>query len=124
MGVGDKPFALGHVKVQRVSARAVLVKLSAKKAPPEVIAIERENSDKLELWVPHSQLHADSEIQYDYENAEISRWQGQLIITSWLAHERGYLSDDAYFESEIEDAYNPDPWADEDAWAFRYDRDD
>lgn len=42
------------------------------------------NIDGDEIWIPHSQVHDDSEVFDAEENAE-----GTLVITAWLAEQKG-----------------------------------
>lgn len=42
--------------------------------------------DGEEVWIPHSQIHADSEVFDDKDNSV-----GQLVISTWIAEKKGLL---------------------------------
>lgn len=60
--------SVGHVEVVHTTAKALLVELEGGK---------RE-------WFPLSQIHPDSEVYSDQKS-------GNLIITMWLAEEKGLI---------------------------------
>ncbi|NIR31689.1 MAG: hypothetical protein GWN84_20730 [Gammaproteobacteria bacterium] len=48
-----------------------------------------ELADGTELWIPHSQVHDDSEVFYDEDKAEMNTEHGRLVVTSWIAKKKG-----------------------------------
>jgi hypothetical protein len=67
--VSDKGVSLGQAKVIKDSGKALLV--------------EADELDA-EEWIPKSQIHEDSEIFEDGQE------DGELIVSTWLARERGW----------------------------------
>lgn len=41
------------------------------------------------VWIPHSQVHDDSELYYDERGAVMSDDSGRLVITRWIAEQKG-----------------------------------
>lgn len=72
MSDDDEGVSLGTVTVVTRTDNAVLVR----------------NSDDEEEWIPFSQVHDDSEI---YEDNSQTGETGKLVITEWLAGQKGYL---------------------------------
>lgn len=48
-----------------------------------------EFSDGSEVWIPHSQVHDDSELYYDERTGEMNEEHGKLVITAWIAKQKG-----------------------------------
>lgn len=67
----DTGVAFENVRVVRATARALLVVI-----------------DGEEVWIPSSQIHDDSEVYLD-ENMAIQGSPGRLVITSWIATQKG-----------------------------------
>lgn len=63
----DDRYELEHCRIMRDSGKAVLV----------------DSPEQGEIWIPKSQLHDDS-IQEEGQ-------EGSLIVTGWLAKQRGWL---------------------------------
>ena len=68
--MSDKGHSLGQARVIKDSGKALLV--------------EAEELDT-EEWIPKSQIHDDSEIYEDGQEP------GELIVSIWLARERGWV---------------------------------
>lgn len=65
--------AFENVKIVRTSAKAMLV-----------------NIDGEEYWIPSSQVHDDSDVYVD-ENQTIQGSPGKLVITRWIAEQKGLV---------------------------------
>jgi len=52
-----------------------------------LIEIEGEGGKKSEHWIPQSMVHADSDV---YKAGDC----GKLVISKWIAKERGWWDDD------------------------------
>jgi hypothetical protein len=70
MGMGQDTFGIA-VTLKAKSKAALLV----------------EDEDGEEVWIPFSQIHADSEVWEDSEVGE----EGKLVIPEWLATKKGWL---------------------------------
>lgn len=68
MGKKDGTYELTCTEVRRDSGKALL-------------CVTKEHG---EVWVPHSQIHEDSEVYKMGTN-------GKLIVTEWLATEKGWV---------------------------------
>ena len=69
MRVDERTVKFEDVEVLRATDRALLCVI-----------------DGAEHWIPQSQIHANSEVYDDGENA-----RGKLIISEWLAEQRGLI---------------------------------
>ena len=63
--------SLGQAKAKRFTSAAILVVLE-------------DMDEEEEAWIPRSCIHDDSEV-YDEDNKE-----GNLVVSAWLAKERGW----------------------------------
>ena len=68
MSRNDEGVHVGWARAIRFSQKAMLVWLK---------------EQKRDVWVPHSQVHDDSEV-YDKENTE-----GELVVSAWFAEKEG-----------------------------------
>jgi len=70
----DEPgVTLDNAQVLRCTAKAALYDLDG----------------GIEVWIPHSQVHDDSELYYDEQAGEMNEERGKLVVTSWIASEKG-----------------------------------
>lgn len=69
----DETFTVGPVVIVKETAKALLCDIAEEGAAP------------VEVWFPKSQIHITSEVD-SAENHE-----GDLIVTEWIAREKGLI---------------------------------
>lgn len=67
----DGEFVVGHVTVKATTGSALLVDV-----------------DGEDIWFPWSQIHENSEL---YEGAAERGDEGELVVTEWVAKQKGLL---------------------------------
>jgi hypothetical protein len=68
--VSDNIVKIKNVRCTRATAKAILV--------------EGGDLEESPIWVPQSQVHADSEV---WKEGDV----GALVVTAWFAEQRGWL---------------------------------